>query len=128
MAKPKLGFSLIELLIVLIIISVLTAIAVPSYRSYLFHARRSSAQIALMGLAAQTENYYLKHNTYLGADTSLGLPSETEDHNYALSLSNLSANSYTLNATAQNAQSGDSDCPSLSLDQLGNKQPAACWK
>ena len=65
------GFSLFELLIVLVIIGILANISYPIYTHALIKTRRTEAKIALMDLANRMENYYLENNnSYLGA--SLG--------------------------------------------------------
>jgi type IV pilus assembly protein PilE len=52
------GFTLIELMIVVVIIGILAGIAYPSYQKYMKQTRRSDAQIALTRVAALQEKYY----------------------------------------------------------------------
>jgi len=61
------GVTLIELVVVMIIVGILTAIAVPSYRSYVLRSQRSDAKDALLALATQQEKHYLQCNTYATA-------------------------------------------------------------
>lgn len=59
------GFTLIELMIVVIIIAILTGIAYPSYVNYTKQARRSDAQAGLTQVANQLEKYFTQCNSYI---------------------------------------------------------------
>lgn len=59
------GFTLIELMIVVVIMGILAAIGYPSYTRYVVDARRSDAQIALTQLAAQEEKFFSQCNKYI---------------------------------------------------------------
>lgn len=116
------GFSLIELMIVIVIIAIIATFAIPSYLHVLEKSRRAEAQTALMELATKMERYYTENHTYVGATLSnLNMPANTEDGFYALSLSNLAVNTYTLTATPQGTQTADTKCSAFSLNQLGQK-------
>ena len=66
------GFSLFELLAVLIIVGILVTIAYPGYRDYITRAHRSDGQTALFDLARRMEHYFSKHNTYQRATIGTG--------------------------------------------------------
>ncbi len=61
-----LGFSLIELMIVIVIIGVLTTVAIPSYQAYIRSSRTSEAQANISSIAQYEEQYYSENNKYLG--------------------------------------------------------------
>ena len=63
--KPKTGLTLIELMVVLVIISVLAALAWPTFQYAVIKAKRAQAQAALLQLMQQQERYYTQHNTYI---------------------------------------------------------------
>ncbi len=58
------GVTLIELVVVMIIIGILAAVAIPSYRQYVLRSQRSDAKDALLALATQQEKFYLQCNSY----------------------------------------------------------------
>ncbi len=64
MRKYMRGITLLELMIVVVIISILTAIAYPNYREYVTRAKRTEAKAALLQIATQQERFYLQNNTY----------------------------------------------------------------
>jgi type IV pilus assembly protein PilE len=124
----KSGFTLLELLIVLLVAGILVSIAYPSYRSYIVKARRSDGQSAILNLASRMERYYSEQNTYQTATIGTGnatdvLSSSTSPEGwYTLSIPAKSASSYTLQATPVSTQgTGDTTCQSLTLNNLGAK-------
>lgn len=59
------GFTLLELLIVVAIIAILAAIAMPIYQSYILRSRRAQGRAALMTLLQQEEAYMMQNGSYL---------------------------------------------------------------
>ncbi|MGH8197489.1 MAG: type IV pilin protein [Steroidobacteraceae bacterium] len=141
------GVTLIELVVVMIIVGILAAVAIPSYRNYVLRSQRSDAKDALLALATQQEKYYLQCNTYAtviagapncaagelqGADTS-------ENGWYDLAIDDADDTSYTLSATAAAGgnQAQDTQCEIFRVtdrgirtaeDSGGTDKTAECWR
>src|SRR5580704_3895466 len=74
--KPRIsasaGFTLVELLIVIVIATILATIAIPSYQAQIRKSRRTDAKTALLDLAAREERYNSTYNTYTSVPANLG--------------------------------------------------------
>ncbi len=68
------GFSLLELLVVLAIMAILTALALPAYQQALTRGRRVEAQATLWQLLQQEERYFTQTNVYLAFSASATEP------------------------------------------------------
>lgn len=121
----SLGFTLVELMIVVVIISVLAAISIPAYQNYVYKSRRADAKSALLKIQLAEEKWRANHTTYTAALTDLGYtgssPYYSPDSHYTLGISNATATTYTLTATATGIQEADTHCAKLSIDQTGTK-------
>lgn len=125
------GMTLIELVIVMAVMGILIATAVPSYRSYMLRVHRSEAIRILLQAAMCQERIYASNGNY---DTNQCYPA-TEYQQYQLSYSpaESQSGSYLAVATPAGAQLAD-PCGSLSLDQNGardisgeNISSMKCW-
>lgn len=67
------GFTLIELMIVVAIIGILAAVALPAYQDYTKRARVSEALSLMSGAKAAITEYYSTNNTWPGSNASAGL-------------------------------------------------------
>lgn len=115
--------TLIELMIALVVVGILAAIALPSYQNQMMQSRRADVQNQLMQLHLQQGAWRLENPAYASA---VELDSPTHEF-YALSVADISATTFTLSATAKGAQTDDTGCTLLTIDQSMNKSPADCW-
>ena len=138
--KSKTGITLIELLIVVVIVGILAAIAVPMYTNYMLRARRADAKTVLEQVRASQEMWRAEKGCYAqdgvgcsGAlagtaivklQTTMGAPATTVG-DYTWSFIVLAANSFT----AQAAPSTSRQTPdgALTINQDGVKVPADKW-
>ncbi|MCY1215332.1 Type IV minor pilin ComP, DNA uptake sequence receptor [compost metagenome] len=72
-AKKQLGFTLMELMIVVVVVAILTAIAYPSYRQYVVRANRSEVQQFMLEIASRQQQYFSDVRSYGSTLTQLGL-------------------------------------------------------
>lgn len=136
MLKKKVGFTLIELIIVVAIISILSTVALPSYTAYVNEGRRANIQQLMIQKITILERQYTRLGGYPDAFT----PDNTEYYTFSYAASaaavatagnsNDSA-TFTLTVTpiSTTAQSKDK-CGAMSINQQGIKTAAVanCWK
>ena len=138
------GFTLIELMIVVAIVAILAAIALPSYSRYVIRTRRSDGQQFLAALAAAEERYYTNFNKYTTSITGTGVnglnfaSANSDKGYYTVAIANGSSGdtqSYTMTATPVAPQDADTWCGSLILQSSGAKSAnpgnttnGACWQ
>ena len=131
--KQQNGFTLVELMIVVVIIGILASVAVPAYQDYVVRGKLTEATSNLANARVKMEQYFQDNRTY---DTGGGCPAAiaaSSDHfNYACS--NLTLNTYTVTATGK-APLNDF---SYTIDEANTKKttglrsgwgstPANCW-
>lgn len=124
------GFTLLELMIVVVVMAILAGIAVTSYNRYAFRARRADAKEILMRVANAQERYYGTFNTYADDPVTgkLKLGSDKSEHGYyAVTITGddlTKAYVVTAAPVAGEAQQKDA-CGSLSISSAGIKTPDA---
>lgn len=115
---------------VIAIIGVLAAIAIPSYQNSTRKANRSDAQITLSRLSSLQERYYFRTNQYTGDFNDLisgvanNTTSITSDEGYYTIALTATASSWSMTATATGTQVSDTECTTLTLTNLGSKTSA----
>jgi type IV pilus assembly protein PilE len=117
------GFSLIELMITVGILTILASIAFPSYRTYVLRSNRGDATQALLRIAAQQEKYFLQNNIYAATMDDLGVDTKSEHGWYDLDITAGDVNGFTAQAVADpdESQAGDDACQTFSIDAQGRK-------
>lgn len=144
------GFTLIEIMIAVAIISILAAIALPSFMDSVRKSRRSEAFTALSAVQQAQERW--RGNRALYASDAqltiatnanppgLGMTRTTPSGYYTLLLSNNNASEYIATATGQAGQAQDGACKVLAVRVLGGNisygsgaaaadwsDPGRCW-
>lgn len=118
--KRSAGFTLIELMIVVAVVAIIAAIALPSYQDQVRSSNRADGQAALMGLAQAMERHFTETGSYTGAATggadtgapaifSSKAPIDGSSTFYNLLIVTATDSSYLLRAQAMNAQAEDGD-------------------
>ena len=130
------GFTLIELMIVVVIVGILMAVSVPAYQGYVLRSHRTDAHSSLLDIAARQERFIAQNvvayatNGNFVANLNLANTNSSEGY-YTLSVTNAPCgdfvNCYTVVATAAGTQANDTDCPAINYDSAGRKTPAVCW-
>jgi len=134
--KRTSGFTLIEVMIVVVIIGILATVAYPAYTRYIQDSRMATAQGDLMELAQFMERQYSLNNTYVGVT----LPFTVSPRDGGTVAYNLSfpaaptANAYVLRAVpAPGGPQVGHTCGTLTLNQAGVRTPdpatnPRCWR
>jgi type IV pilus assembly protein PilE len=140
------GFTLIELMIVVAIITILAAVGYPSYTEYVMRSHRQAAKNAIFQIADRQEQFFLDNRTYAPTLSTLGYQADViglkrdgqltttadPDRTYLLAMGNTSATTYTLAAVPQLVQAArDTDCAVLLMTQSGDRDVTGpsdeCW-
>lgn len=137
--KQSSGFTLIEVMIVVIVLSVLASIAYPAYTDYVIRSRLTEVRTALADMRSRMEHYFQDNRTFAGANTAPAPNPCTPPPN----LSNLftysctpapTANTYTIQAVGSGQVTGFT----FTIDQSNSRRttqapagwgtaPIACW-
>jgi len=126
------GFTLIEVMVVIGVISVLAAIAWPMFTEQSLKNGRANAVIALTRISNELNKYYSDNEGYTGYTVSTAVNNGLK--NYTITLTQLTASQFTVTATPTGAQAADADCTTLTINHLGQKgytgaapSSARCW-
>ncbi|AMV00840.1 MULTISPECIES: type IV pilin protein [Xanthomonas] len=126
------GFTLIELMIVVAVVAILSAIAYPSYTEHVRKSRRAQAKVDLVEYGQLAERFHTVQNTYSGFTLPTNVsPREGGTAAYTLALTQQTQSGYVITATPAAAQAADK-CGTLSIDQASRKTNSRgtksdCW-
>lgn len=130
--RRTLGFTLIELMIVVAIIALLAGIAYPSYRNHILKGNRASAQAFLMDAAQRQAQYFLDNRTYAPDVATLfgsatPIPADVSK-NYQITIATAGGPppTFSMVAAPQGSQATNNE-QEMSITQSGAKTPSAYW-
>jgi len=122
------GFTLIELLIVIAVVAVLAAIALPTYQAQIRKGHRAAAQSYMMDLAQREAQYLLDARLYASTEAALGYTATPTDvapyYTIGIAAPIVAPPAFTITATAIGAQVADGG---LTIDNKGTKTPSGKW-
>lgn len=119
------GFSLIELMIVVLVIGIISAVAYPSYQTYVVKGKRAEGRAALLRAAQNQERFFTTNNSYTTDLNAAGTNAFSGD--------NLASSAYTLQVTPGGAGIAtsfiakavpvfaDTECATLTYNQAGQR-------
>lgn len=140
MRRCNSGFTLVELLVVITIIGVLAAIAIPSYNEYMRKGYRAEAKGVISDIAQKQERYFTANGAYLPSSNAAYVAptwpnfaggSTFAGRRYDISVTQATTADYTITATPR-APHTDPDCNVLTLTSAGVKGASGtlglgCW-
>lgn len=148
--KRQSGFTLIEVIIVVAILGIISAIALPSYSQYMLKAERTSAITEALRLAQLQNSHFVQNRGYAGSLQLLGVASsewkQTESGKYLYRMwgapsncrdADVACTGYTLYFLARDSQVRDTDCNVFILTNTGaksaekkngDKNTKECWQ
>jgi len=133
--KTQKGFTLIEVMIAVVILSILAAIAIPSYSKFITKTRRTDATNMLIKVAAEQQRFKSDHNKFADTMAELGYdndPMPSEEGWYQITVAKPTPSTYVLTATpvAGQPQATDAECGAFTLRSNGVQNSDGgpdCW-
>ena len=128
--RASAGFTLIELMITVMIIAILAAIAIPSYRQHVIRGNRSAAESLMMDLANREQQFLLANRIYADKTTLVASgfvlsPEVSPNYDWDVATPAGAVPTFTITFTAIGSQATDG---ALTLDNQGNKTPIQHWQ
>lgn len=136
-ARTK-GFTLIELMVVVIVIGILAAIAIPTYNEQVMRSRRAEATTTILAMAQELERCFTRFSAYNNAACTLqnGGTRTSENGWYVVTAEVPNATTFALTAVPQGQQAvRDTRCANFTYNHIGRRgvtgtyssDPGRCW-
>lgn len=147
MTNKRAGFTLLEMMVVLLIVGILLLVGLPGYRGAVLKSARAAARGTLVGVMSRQEQYFINHKRYALSLEELGLPSpyyvdkqaEPVDEAvaaYRIEL-DIQSDAYAgVRAVPENGQLEDRACMTFTISRIGirsvsgeytSSNPQHCW-
>ena len=125
------GFALIEVAIIMTVIAILMAIALPAYREHIRRSVRTEAQSFLTDVAQRQHQHLVDKRRFATSVAALNLspPAHVKakfEDPITVDAPAVVPPTFTITAKAVGDQTKDK-CATLTLDSAGNRGPAGCW-
>lgn len=105
-AQRSAGFTLLELMVAVVIVSILAAVAVPSYRTYSMRGRIPQATNNLAAMRIKMEQHFQDNRTYVGACAASTVAPLPAADAFTYSCPTLTASTYTVQAAGSGSMAG----------------------
>ena len=129
--KPS-GFTLIEMMIVIAIISILSAIALPAYQDHVMRARIAEAHSELSSVRPKLEQHFLDNRSYAGACSATSVAPLPTGKNFTFACA-LGQTTYTVTATGIDKAAGfaftvnEANVRATTAAPSGYNTSTTCW-
>jgi len=140
------GFTLIELMIVVVIVAILMGVAMPAYQDQVKKTKRGLGKAELLEVTARQEQFFINNRQYAVSLDTLGftnpysidvdgnaVATTAGDRIYTISLVSPTTTAYAVQAAPQLGQASDTLCGTLTLSSTGVKSESGsgsvddCW-
>lgn len=126
------GFTLVELMIAVAVVTILALVAIPSYTSFVQKSARGDAMAVLMDMRLKQERYRQNNSSYAVTLASVSIGTSSPNGKYNVAIVNAGAGTFLATATPAGTQASDS-CGTFAVDQNGPNTTGgyannACWK
>ena len=129
MKSSQHGFTLIEVMIVVVIVGILASIAYPSYRNYVLRTNRAEGAAHIMRVLQAQERHHSQNMAYTTTLDDLGIPISSATYRYSISTMAACSGSAIARCVSVTATAATDDpvCGTMTMTSRGEKSPEACW-
>lgn len=127
--KHSSGFTLIELIVVMAIVAILAAIALPSFADQMRKSRRAEAVTAIQDAQLRLERWRVDHSSYAGSGVAIPASSH---YTFTITAAAATPNNYSVSAAPSTTSQAKDRCGTMTITStLGivSKTPTdtVCW-